>query len=194
VTLCFVEVFFNSKKNGLNSYLWKNSRRLKRLFNSIEEKKVLWLSVICKIISNDNYADDIYQNANIKILEALSIGKIELANIQDEQGNINYSYYYRIIQNAAVDHLREKQKEIIKLNDFRLNLQNASENTAINYDLVDEIIKVESNIVIDNSFKGVTLMDIAKRDNLPYKRIWDLKEETIYELRKKYKEKLHPST
>ena len=165
------------------------TKSIDELFKSITAKESTWLGVLTAKLKCKQDASDAYQNVNCKILEAIASGKINIESIIDASGNIHYGYYHRAISNEAINFLREKKKGRERLVDFQLSLNVNNENNSVNYKLAEDIIKdQEATILIANKVKGVSLMEIAKSKELPFKAIWNQKEKEIYELREKYKE------
>lgn len=126
------------------------------------------LGVIKKVISDDDIAEDVLQDAFVKIWN--NRGSYDAA-----KGRL-YTWMLNITRNASIDYLRSKQNkfdERIQRGEITVHEVNRSNNVEINIDRIGiksivDTLKEDQRKLIDMAyFDGYTQEEISERLNIP---------------------------
>ena len=171
----------NQQKQGIYTKTKKQQTLLEQLFE--QEYTSLW-SFAFSYIKDDSIADDLTQEAFIHLWESL--------NTFDNPVSAQV-YLYRIVKNAALDHLRHnkvKDKSEQELNEWLHCTQNEPSDRKIveeevfgyMYDAIEKLPNQTRKILL-LSLEGISNPDIANRLDISVNTLKTLKKKAYQQLR-----------
>jgi hypothetical protein len=165
------------------------SKAVNELFNSIVKNQRKWIELVTAKTKCTDTSNDIYQDVNIKILERIRIGKIEVDKITNDCGCINYAYYYRVLMNVTNDYLRSKHKGLNNTVELSTTLEIHEDKPNYYHTIVDDIITGDVlglDILIANKIHGVPYLQLAQENSTNVSKIWLQSQSAIEEIKNKY--------
>ena len=151
--------------------------KLDEIFKGIDNEKRKWIGLVKAKVKSKVIAEDIFQSCNLKILEAVNDGRL---NIQ----SIHSGYYYKCIMSLAIDHL---QDPFTKADYFDIEKLEMIEEDVEPFDF-NKVTSMDiegMGILISNKLKSIPLSIIADQRGVSYSSIQRKNAQVLTEVRQR---------
>lgn len=151
--------------------------KLDEIFKGIDSEKLKWIGLVKAKVKSKAIAEDIYQSCNLKILEAVSDGRLSITSI-------HCGYYYKCLMSLAIDHLQDPFTKSDYLDVEKLEM---SEDEVEKFDF-SRVTSMEidgMDILISNKLKSIPLSIIADQRGVSYSSIQRKNAQVLTEVRER---------